>query len=119
MAKVIIIDSDRVACDSLRRTLERAGYEVCTAHDGEEGLDLARQGQTDLVILEALLPKIDGFAVCRMLRFESDMPILMLTAYHDEADRVLGLDLGADDYVTKPFLPNELLARIRALLRRG
>jgi DNA-binding response OmpR family regulator len=119
MAKIVIIDSDHAACDLLQRTLEREGYQVCAAHDGEQGLDLARQSQPDLVILEAFLPKIDGFAVCRMLRFESDMPILMLTAYHDEADRVLGLDLGADDYVTKPFLPNELLARIRALLRRG
>jgi DNA-binding response OmpR family regulator len=119
MAKIVIIDSDRVACDSLRHKLEREGYEVCTAQDGEQGLDLARQDQPDLVILEAMLPKLDGFAVCRMLRFESDMPILMLTTYQDEAHRVLGLDLGADDYVIKPFLPGELLARIRALLRRS
>src|SRR5262245_31341210 len=119
MAKIIIIDSDRAACDTLQRTLVREGYQVCTAYDGEQGLDLARQSQPDLVILEAMLPKIDGFAVCRILRFESDLPILMLTTYQDEADRVLGLDLGADDYVIKPFLAGELLARIRALLRRG
>ena len=119
MAKIVIIDSDRIACDSLRRTLGRAGYEVCTAYDGELGLDLARQSQADLIILEAMLPKIDGFAVCRMLRFESDIAILMLTDRQDEADRILGLDVGADDYVLKPFLEGELLARIRALLRRG
>jgi DNA-binding response OmpR family regulator len=119
MAKIVIIDSDRVVCDSLRRKLERQGYQVCTAHDGEKGLDLARQGQPDLIILEALLPIIDGFAVCRMLRFESDIAILMLTDRQDEADRILGLDVGADDYVLKPFLEGELLARIRALLRRG
>ena len=75
MAKIVIIDSDRIACDSLRRMLGRAGYEVCTAYDGELGLDLARQSQADLIILEAMLPKIDGFAVCRMLRFESDIAI--------------------------------------------
>jgi DNA-binding response OmpR family regulator len=119
MAKVVIIDSDRVACDTLRRRLEREGYAVCTAYDGEQGLDVARQNQADLVILEAMLPKIDGFAVCRMLRFESDIAILMLTDRQDEADRILGLDVGADDYVLKPFLEGELLARIRALLRRG
>jgi len=119
MANIVIIDSDRVACDSLRRKLEREGYAVCTAYDGEQGLDLARQSQPDLVILEAQLPKIDGFAVCRMLRFESDIAILMLTDRQNEADRILGLDVGADDYVLKPFLEGELLARIRALLRRG
>jgi len=119
MAKIVIIDSDRVASDSLRRTLEREGYEVFTAQDGERGLDLARQAVPDLVILEAMLPKLDGFAVCRMLRFESDIAILILTNRHDEADRILGLDVGADDYVIKPFLQGELLARIRALLRRG
>jgi len=79
MAKIVIIDSDRVACDSLRSKLEREGYQVCTAHDGEQGLDCARQYQPDLIILEALLPKIDGFAVCRILRFESDIAIFMLT----------------------------------------
>jgi DNA-binding response OmpR family regulator len=119
MAKIVLIDSDRIACDSLRRRLEREGYAVCTAYDGEHGLDLAQQSQADLVILEAMLPNIDGFAVCRMLRFESDVAILMLTDRQNEADRILGLDVGADDYVLKPYLEGELLARIRALLRRG
>jgi DNA-binding response OmpR family regulator len=119
MAKILLIDSDTMGNETLRGRLEREGYEVCTAHDGEQGLQCAREIQPDLIILEVTLPKLDGFTVCRILRFESDMPILLLTACQDEGDRIMGLDLGADDYVIKPFLQGELLARIRALLRRG
>src|SRR5215216_3975672 len=119
MAKILLLDTDTSLCATLRDKLEREGYSTLMAHDGLRGLELARMAGPDLIILETQLPQLDGFAVCRILRVESDVPILMLTAIRDEADRVRGLDLGADDYVIKPFLPGELLARIRALLRRG
>jgi DNA-binding response OmpR family regulator len=119
MDKIVLIDSDTVFCEALERKLVRAGYATLVAHNGVQGLELARSSRPDLVILEAQLPELDGFAVCRMLRFESDVSILILSACQDEADRVLGLDLGADDYVIKPFLEGELQARIRALLRRS
>lgn len=119
MAKILLVDSDTIVRETLRGRLEREGYDILIAYDGEQGLQRAREIQPDLIILEVMLPKLDGFAVCRILRFESDMPILFLTACQDEADRIMGLDLGADDYVIKPFLQGELLARIRALLRRG
>ena len=119
MAKILLIDSDTTVCETLRVRLEREGYDTLIANDGERGLELARASQPDLIILEVTLPQLDGFAVCRILRFESDTPILILTACADETDRVRGLDAGADDYVIKPFLPSELLARVRALLRRS
>ena len=119
MAKILLLDTDTALCETLRSKLEHAGYSTLIAHDGLRGLELARTAKPDLVILEAQLPQFDGFAVCRTLRHESDIPILMLTAVRDEANRVRGLDSGADDYVIKPFLPDELLARVRALLRRS
>jgi DNA-binding response OmpR family regulator len=119
MAKILLLDSDTTQCEALRGKLEHAGYNTLIGHDGLRGLEIARMARPDLVILETQLPQIDGFAVCRALRCESDIPILMLTAIQDEADRVRGLDSGADDYVIKPFLPDELLARVRALLRRS
>ncbi len=119
MAKILLLDTDTALCATLCGKLEREGYSTVIAHDGLRGLELARMARPDLIILETQLPQLDGFAVCRILRFESDVPILMLTAVQDESDRVRGLDLGADDYVIKPFLPDELLARVRALLRRS
>jgi DNA-binding response OmpR family regulator len=119
MARILIADSDSVACEVLRTKLEREGYATDIAQTGLEALERARVYEPDLIILEVELPELDGFAACRILRFERDTPILMLTARKEEVDRVHGLDMGADDYVVKPFLPNELLARIRALLRRG
>lgn len=119
MAKILIVDGDTASSMALRSKLEREGYATHVASDGAQAIDLTRTHTPDLIILEINLPEIDGFAVCRILRFERDTPILMLTTRQDEADRVRALDMGADDYVIKPFLPNELLARVRALLRRG
>jgi len=119
MATILIVDDDTGEREALRAKLEREGYETYSALDGLQALELARTRDPDLIILEVELPQLDGFAVCRILRFERDTPILMLTMRRDEADRVRGLDMGADDYVVKPFLSNELLARVRALLRRG
>jgi DNA-binding response OmpR family regulator len=119
MAKILLLDTDTAFCEALCGKLVREGYSTLIAHDGLRGLELARMAQPDLIILETQLPQLDGFAVCRILRFESNVPILMLTAIQDAADRVRGLALGADDYVIKPFLPDELLVRVRALLRRS
>jgi len=98
--------------------LNRDGYKVLTAYDGVEGLRMAREGHPNLVVLDLMLPGLDGLQVCRILRTESDVPIIMLTAKTTEQDRLTGLDLGADDYVTKPFSPKELAARVRVVLRR-
>jgi DNA-binding response OmpR family regulator len=119
MAKILLVDPDAAFCEKLRLQLEREGYDALVAHDGVHGLELARTSNPDLVIIEVNISGLDGFTVCRMLRFESDVPIVILTTCHSEADRIKGLDLGADDYVIKPFLQGELLARLRALLRRG
>ena len=116
---VLIVEDEPNLLTALRYTLEQDGYETLTATDGESGLRLARTGDPDLVILDVMLPNIDGFEVCRMVRCESDVPILMLTARGEEVDRVVGLELGADDYVTKPFSMRELMARIRNMLRRS
>ena len=119
MAKILVVDDERILLDTLRYNLSKAGHEVKTAADGESALRAAREQQPDLVILDVMLPKIDGFDVCRTLRKESSIPILMLTARDDEVDKVLGLELGADDYLTKPFSVRELMARVKALLRRA
>jgi len=119
MAKIVLIDPDVTLCETLQCKFAQEGYDTLSAHDGMKGLDIARASDPDLIILEATLPGLDGFTVCRMLRFESDVPIILLSTYHGEADRIKGLDLGADDYVIKPFLVGELLARIRARLRRS
>ncbi len=118
MAKILVVDDERVLLDTLRYNLDKAGYEVQTAGDGEAALAAARQHKPDLVILDVMLPKMDGFEVCRVLRQESPVPVLMLTARDEEVDKVLGLELGADDYLTKPFSMRELLARVKAMLRR-
>ncbi len=104
--------------ETLSYNLEREGYSVIVAHDGIQALENARRESPDMVILDVMLPRLDGFSVCRILRQESDIPILMLTARQDEVDRIAGLELGADDFVGKPFSLGELLARVRAIMRR-
>lgn len=116
--RILIIDDDEAITTALRRALSFEGYIVDVGLDGEEGLRRARDNAPDLIILDILMPGLDGLEVCRRLRSGDDTPILMLTARDDVADRVRGLDAGADDYLVKPFAPDELLARVRALLRR-
>jgi DNA-binding response OmpR family regulator len=116
--KVLVVDDDTKTVELVRLYLDREGYQVLTAYDGVEALRLAREGYPDLVVLDLMLPDIDGLEVCRTLRRESDVPIIMLTARTTDQDKLTGLDLGADDYVTKPFSPKELAARVRAVLRR-
>jgi DNA-binding response OmpR family regulator len=118
MATILIVEDDETLVETLRYNFERAGYELHTATDGVRGLELARSVQPDLIILDIMMPKLDGFSVCRILRQESDVPIIMLTARQDEVDRIAGLELGADDYISKPFSLGELLARVRAIMRR-
>ena len=116
---ILVVEDEENLLQALKYKLEKEGYSVLTAGDGEKGLEIAREANPDLIILDIMLPKLDGFEVCRILRRESTIPILMLTAKAEEVDRVVGLELGADDYVTKPFSMRELLARVKALLRRS
>lgn len=116
--KVLIVDDDRKTVAAIRLYLEHDGYETLTASDGTQALRTARTCQPDLIVLDLMLPELDGLAVCRALRAESNVPIIMLTARTAEDDKLRGLDLGADDYVTKPFSPRELVARVRTVLRR-
>ncbi len=115
---VLVVDDDEDLVELLKKYLEKDGYEVLTAYDGSAALNLFRLRDVDLIVLDLMLPKVDGLNVCRSIRSESQVPIIMLTAKTEEEDRIKGLDLGADDYVTKPFSPGELLARVRAVLRR-
>jgi len=115
---VLIVDDDIKTVDLVKLYLTRDGYGVLTAYDGVEALRLARENRPDLIVLDLMLPDIDGFEVCRILRQESDVPIIMLTARSTDQDKLTGLGLGADDYVTKPFSPKELAARVQAVLRR-
>ncbi len=117
--RILIIEDEPTLVATLRYNLERDGYQVTSASDGAEGVAAARAQRPDLVLLDLMLPTMDGFEVCRLLRRQTSAPILMLTAKSDEVDKVVGLELGADDYVTKPFSMRELLARVRALLRRA
>ena len=117
--KVLVIEDEENLLEAVKYNLDREGYSAITATDGEEGLECARGASPDLIILDVMLPKLDGLEVCRILRRETNVPILMLTAKGEEVDRVVGLELGADDYVTKPFSMRELLARVRAMLRRS
>lgn len=116
--RVLVVDDDVKTVELVKLYLNRDGYRVLTAHDGLEALRLAREGHPDLIVLDLMLPGLDGLGVCRTLRDESDVPIIMLTARTTDQDKLTGLDLGADDYVTKPFSPRELAARVRAVLRR-
>ncbi len=115
---VLVVDDDIKTVELVKLYLNRDGYKVFVAHDGGEALRLARESHPDLIVLDLMLPGTDGLQVCRTLRHESDVPIIMLTAKTTEQDRLTGLDAGADDYITKPFSPRELAARVRAVLRR-
>lgn len=116
--KILIVEDDHNLLDTIKYNLRKEGYEVVTAVDGAEALDVARREKPDLIILDLMLPKVSGFEVCRILSKEMIVPILMLTAKTEETDKIVGLEIGADDYMTKPFSLRELLARVRALLRR-
>jgi two-component system, OmpR family, response regulator RpaB len=116
--KVLVVDDEASIRRILETRLSMIGYDVVTAADGEEALDVFRKTGPNLVVLDVMMPKLDGYGVCQELRKESDVPIIMLTALGDVADRITGLELGADDYVVKPFSPKELEARIRSVLRR-
>jgi two-component system alkaline phosphatase synthesis response regulator PhoP len=115
---ILVVDDERHIVDLIRLYLEKEGYAVVAAHDGEAALALHARHQPDLVVLDLMLPKIDGFEVCREIRRRGDTPILMVTARTDDVDAIVGLELGADDYVTKPFNPRALVARVKAILRR-
>ena len=115
---VLVVEDEENLLAALRYNLEHDGHSVLTAADGAKGLETARAASPDLIILDVMLPGLDGLEICRILRRESDAPILMLTAKGEEIDRVVGLELGADDYVAKPFSMRELMARVRALMRR-
>jgi two-component system alkaline phosphatase synthesis response regulator PhoP/two-component system response regulator ResD len=119
MKTILVVDDERNIRDLLRLYLEKEGYAVITAADGEEAMALHRREDPDLVILDLMLPKIDGYEVCRQIRRTADTPILMLTARSDDIDAIVGLELGADDYVPKPFNPRALVARVKAILRRS
>lgn len=116
--RILLVDDDLKTVDLLRLYLVKDNYRVLTAHDGLGALETARQKRPDLIVLDGMLPGLDGLDVCRILRAELKMPIIMLTARSTEDDKLRGLDTGADDYMTKPFSPRELLARIRTVLRR-
>jgi DNA-binding response OmpR family regulator len=116
--KILVVEDDATLLEMLKYNLTRQEYEVLTAEDGRTGLQLARDDRPDLIILDVMLPIMDGFEVCRILRKEMSVPVLMLTARTEEIDKIVGLEMGADDYITKPFSMRELLARVRAHLRR-
>ena len=118
-ARILIVDDEPSVTDLLAYNLRKAHYDVLTAADGREALRLAPEANADLILLDLMLPEIDGLDVCRELRKSSSVPIIMITARGEETDRVIGLELGADDYLTKPFSMRELLARVKAVLRRG
>jgi DNA-binding response OmpR family regulator len=116
--RVLVVDDERVVTEVVGRYLQREGFEVSLASNGAEALQMAQEWSPDLIVLDLMLPAIDGLEVCRRLRHDSSVPIIMLTACGEETDRVLGLELGADDYIVKPFSPRELVARIKSVLRR-
>ncbi len=117
-SKILLVDDEPNIIELARMYLEKEGYEIVTATDGEQALTRIEQDKPDLIVLDLMLPRVDGWQVCRRTRAESDVPILMLTARDDDIDKIVGLELGADDYMTKPFNPRELVARIKAILRR-
>ena len=117
--KVLVVDDEQSIVTLLQYNLEQAGFEVLTAMDGQEGKELAETESPDIIVLDLMLPKLDGMEVCKQLRQKNIMvPILMLTAKDDELDKIIGLELGADDYMVKPFSPREVIARVKAILRR-
>ena len=117
--KVLVVDDERPIVEILKINLQREGYVVFEAYDGEEAVSKAMTVEPDLILLDVMLPKLDGFSVCKKIREKSSVPILMLTAREEELDKVLGLELGADDYITKPFSVRELMARVKANMRRN
>lgn len=119
VASILVVEDDPIVRETLALNLRAEGYEVDTAADGEQGLAAFREAEPDLVVLDVMLPKLDGLTLLRLLRRDSDVPVILLTARGLEADKIVGLESGADDYVVKPFSLGELLARIRAALRRG
>ncbi len=116
--KILVVEDERTLRETLQYNLQRQGYDVLTASDGLQAIKVARKERPDLILLDLMLPQIDGLEVCRVLRQEMTLPILMLTARVDEVDKVVGLEVGADDYMIKPFSMRELMARVKALLRR-
>ena len=119
MARILVVDDEKLIVKGIRFSLEQDNMEVDCAYDGEEAINLAKQKEYDVVLLDVMLPKFDGYEVCQAIREFSEMPIIMLTARAEELDKVLGLELGADDYVTKPFGVRELMARVKANLRKS
>jgi DNA-binding response OmpR family regulator len=119
MTKLLLVEDDQTLLDTLSFNLRREGYEVVRASDGITALNLAREEKPELIVLDVMLPEMDGLSVCRTLRRESNVPIVLLTARGGEVDRIVGLDSGADDYIVKPFALGELYARLRAVMRRG
>lgn len=116
--KILVVDDEKLLIKGLKFNLEQEGYQVVTAFDGEEAVRLAHDESIDLILLDLMLPKLDGFSACREIRTFSNVPIIMLTAKNEDIDKILGLEYGADDYITKPFNIHEVTARIKAILRR-
>ena len=117
--KILVVEDEKAIADILEFNLKKEGYNVTCAYDGEDGLNKAKDINPDLILLDVMLPKLDGFEVCKSVRKFSNVPIIMVTAREEEVDKVLGLELGADDYITKPFSMRELMARVKANVRRG
>jgi two-component system OmpR family response regulator len=118
MKKILVVDDEKKIVEIIKAYLERESYQVIAAYNGREALDMAQKQHPDLIILDLMLPEISGWDVCRSIRKESEVPIIMLTARDEVTDKIVGLEMGADDYVTKPFDPKELISRVRAILRR-
>ncbi|MCL5263865.1 MAG: response regulator transcription factor [Chloroflexi bacterium] len=118
MSKILIVDDEPTLVETIKYNLQKEGHEIAVAFDGVQALEMFGQEHPDLIVLDVMLPKLDGFEVCRVLRKDANVPILMLTAKDEEIDKIVGLELGADDYMTKPFSMRELLARVKAMLRR-
>ncbi|MDA3846989.1 MAG: response regulator YycF [Vallitaleaceae bacterium] len=116
--KILIVDDEKAIADILEFNLRREGYEIAVAYDGEQGVEQFRKMKPDIILLDIMMPKMDGLQVCKVIRNESNVPIIMLTAKAEEVDKVVGLEFGADDYVTKPFSVREVMARVKANLRR-
>ena len=119
MAKILVVDDERVLVKGIKFNLENEGYQVQAGYDGEEAVELARNGEFDLIILDVMMPKIDGLQACMRIREFSNVPVIILTARSEDSDKIIGFECGADDYITKPFNILELKARVRALLRRS
>ena len=118
MAKILVVDDERVLVKGITFNLKNEGYQVETGYDGEEAVELAREGNFDLIILDLMMPKIDGLQACMRIREFSNVPVIMLTAKGEDADKIMGFECGADDYITKPFNPIEVIARVKSQLRR-